>query len=577
MAAKPGVLTGRAGRLRIALASSGDLEAISRVRHRVYATELGQHAENGEGRLSDSLDGFNLTIVATIDGEVAGFVSLTPPGHGRYGIDKYLRRDQFPFPFDDRLYEVRLLTVVPARRGGPTAFLLMYAALRRVEAHGGARIVAIGRREVLGLYLEVGLERLGLPIRSGAVAFEAITATVDGLRCRLSRFAPLLERLEGGIDWQLGVPFHKPAPCFHGGAFFEAVGDGFEDLDRRKGIINADVLDAWFPPSPKVLRTLEDHLPWLVGTSPPTGSEGMIRAIACARGVAPENVLPGAGSSDLIFLAFRHWLTSASRVLLLDPTYGEYAHLLEKVIRCRVDRMLLERSGGYRLDPSRLACRLDSGYDAFILVNPNSPTGRHVPRRELESVLSRAPAGTRVWVDETYVEYAGPGESLEPFAATSENVVVCKSMSKVYALSGVRAAYLCASPHQLEALRSATPPWAVSLPAQVAAVKALEDPDYYAARYRETHVLRDALVASLRGLGLETVPGVANFVFCHLPEEAPDAAGVVAACRRRGLFLRDAAGMGTGMGRHALRLAVKDADTNRRMLGILSGVLKGDG
>src|ERR1043166_154764 len=101
--------------------------------------------------------------------------------------------------------------------------------------------------------------------------------------------------------------------CYHGGAFFNAIGAEFEDLSRRHDIINADVLDAWFPPSPKVLAALEDDLPWLLRTSPPTNCEGLRRVIARTRGVAPENILPGGGSSDLIFLALRHWLTSSSR------------------------------------------------------------------------------------------------------------------------------------------------------------------------------------------------------------------------------------------------------------------------
>jgi len=221
-------------------------------------------------------------------------------------------------------------------------------------------------------------------------------------------------------------------------------------------------------------------------TSPPTAVEGLIETIARVRGVNSENILPGGGSSDLIFRSLRHWLGPESHALILDPTYGEYAHVLERVVGCTVDRLPLSRRDHYAVDLDRLAAALRDGYDLVVLVNPNSPTGAHLPREALESLLTGVPAMTRVWVDETYVEYAGPGESLERFAARSENVVVCKSMSKVYALSGARVAYLCAGAHQLEALRAITPPWVVSLPAQLAAVRALQDPDYYAARYAET-------------------------------------------------------------------------------------------
>ena len=84
--------------------------------------------------------------------------------------------------------------------------------------------------------------------------------------------------------------------CYHGGAFFDAIGDEFDDLTRREDVINADVLDAWFPPSPLVLDALRGHLPWLVRTSPPTDCGGMARKIAAARGVGAECIQPGAGS-----------------------------------------------------------------------------------------------------------------------------------------------------------------------------------------------------------------------------------------------------------------------------------------
>ncbi len=157
----------------------------------------------------------------------------------------------------------------------------------------------------------------------------------------------------------------------------------------------------------------------------------------------------------------------------------------------------------------------------------------------------------------------------------SENLIVCKSMSKVYALSGARAAYLCAGPHQLEELRAITPPWVVSLPAQVAAVRALDDPDYYAARYAETGALREELVGQLRTLGLEIVPGIANFILAHLPSEGPDAATIVKRCRQFNLFVRDAGAMGSQLGSHALRIAIKDRPTNQRISKILESAIRG--
>ncbi len=210
-----------------------------------------------------------------------------------------------------------------------------------------------------------------------------------------------------------------------------------------------------------------------------------------------------------------------------------------------------------------------------VLVNPNSPTGRHVPRAQLEEVLTHLPTNTIGFVDETYVEYVGSDQSLEKFADSRGNVVVCKSMSKVYALSGVRSAYLCANSRVLEPLRAHVPPWAVSLPAQVAAVFALAGEGYYADRWGETHELRGELVVGLEGLkAMEIVPSAANFVLCHLDSDGPTAQQVVEHCRESRLFLRDVSTMGQDLGRHALRIAVKDRGTNERIVQILGETLR---
>ena len=556
------------------------MDAIFRLRHEVYAAELGQHSENPAGKLSDRLDEFNSYIVARSGALLLGFISITPPGRDVYSVDKYFPRGEIPLPFDDELYELRLLTVAGAFRGSSVAAILMVAALQWIELRGGRNIVAIGRIELLDLYMKAGLRPTGKRVQSGAVTFELLTGTVDTARkahehyWKNMAFKRGIERRLDHLDWQLEAPRSEPQSAYHGGAFFDAIGREFDDLQRIDEIINADVLDAWFPPSPKVTEVLRDHLAWAVRTSPPTGCEGLINAIARSRCVRPESVLPGAGSSSLIFLTLGHWLTSASKVLLLDPTYGEYAHVLENVIGCRVDRLVLSRDNGYKVCHRQLEEELTNGYDLAVIVNPNNPTGRHIPRSALEDLLSRVPPNTTVWIDETYVDYVGRQESLERFAADSPNVVVCKSMSKAYALSGVRVGYLCGPEHLIRQLRRLSPPWAVSLPGQLSAVMALQDPEYYDGRYRETHSLRSQLTDDLLVLqGIEIVPGVANYLLCHLPEEGLDAAALIARCRAHNVFLRDAGATAPILAPRSVRIAVKDKAANRRIVEVVGHAL----
>jgi hypothetical protein len=99
---------------------------------------------------------------------------------------------------------------------------------------------------------------------------------------------------------EVAVTFFKPVDCYHG--FFEAIGNEFDDLNGRKDIINADVLDTGSILHRSSCR-IKTHLSWICKTSPPTDCIGMAK-IAKARGVKPENMCLVLVLQDLIFLAF---------------------------------------------------------------------------------------------------------------------------------------------------------------------------------------------------------------------------------------------------------------------------------
>lgn len=553
----------------LSIASKSDRAEIYKIRHQVYAKELKQYAQNSLHTLSDDLDVFNHYIVAKNEGNVIGFVSITPPSATSYSVDKYFTRSLIPYDFDDNLYEIRLLTVIEERRKSSLAFALMFASFRWVQSCSGKYIISICRSDIIDMYKKAGLQPLNKKTVSGEVKYDLCAAEVKDLDKNVQQNTSRYEVLRSKIDWKLPFAFFAPSACYHGGAFFEAIGEDLQNLDNIKTVINADVLDAWFPPSPLVVNTLQQNLSWLLQTSPPTHASGLIKVIAETRGIKQASILHGAGSSDLIFLAFRTFLNKHSKVLIIDPCYGEYIHVLENIIQCSVTRFSLSRENGFVVDTASLLSEILKGYDFVVIVNPNSPTGQNIPKKEMEALLLNMPVTTLLWIDETYIEYAGENESLEQWASASENVIVCKSMSKVYSLSGVRAAYLCTSPHLIETLKSLTPPWAISLPAQAAAIMALKDKHYYQSKYAETQILRKRLKEMLLDIGIpEVIEGVANFLLFYLP------AGYTAKlfldfCKEDNLYLRDVSNMGNSLGNNAIRIAVKDEETNKKMILIM--------
>jgi len=211
------------------------------------------------------------------------------------------------------------------------------------------------------------------------------------------------------------------------------------------------------------------------------------------------------------------------------------------------------------------------------MVNPNSPTG--VFCEEMEDIVrriqdeSQSPSRCKmIWVDETYIDYLPNAKSLEPLTEVVPNLIVCKSMSKCYALSGLRVAY--AVSQKIKYLRRFIPPWAVSLPGQLAAVAALKNPEYYRQQYDIIHLQREVLSNMLTDERFEVLPGVANFVLTFLPPETGYTSHTfIEACKERGVFIRDAQNMGVSLSDNAVRFAVRSSDENEKMMTCVREVL----
>jgi histidinol-phosphate/aromatic aminotransferase/cobyric acid decarboxylase-like protein len=353
--------------------------------------------------------------------------------------------------------------------------------------------------------------------------------------------------------------------AFHGGAFFEAVGADLRNLDRSGRIVSADVLDAWFDPSPRVTAFLREHLEFLLKTSPPNHAEGLIAEVANSREVPPESVLAGSGSSSILFHCLPRLLPARPKAVVMDPMYSEYEHIVETLLDGELIRMTLAEAAGFVPSATALAALVARERpDAVLLVNPCNPTGRLWPRHDLLAALDSVPDETLAVVDETYIEYAGASASLEREAASRRNLVVVKSMSKAYALSGARVAYMVSHPDRIRKLARWIPPWPVGLPSQAAAMEALRDPAYYSAKYAETAVLRAHCLEALRG---RAVPSESNFYLVRTDEPAR----VARLLRGRSIFVREFPD-GPLAGAW-LRVAVKSAEQNARILDALQEAL----
>ncbi|MFO1077747.1 MAG: histidinol-phosphate transaminase [Planctomycetota bacterium] len=363
---------------------------------------------------------------------------------------------------------------------------------------------------------------------------------------------------------------HPPIHAFHGGASFDAIGADFADLAHRDHLVDADVLDAWYDPAPSVLATVRDHLPWLMRTSPPTHADGLRAAIAHRHGLSPAQVLIGSGTSSLMFLALPRLVARGETVALLDPMYGEYRHVCEHLLGARIAPCELDETTGFAPDPAAIAATVRAARARLlVLVNPNSPTGSGLDAEGLRALLRELPADCRVWIDETYVDFVPEVPTAEPLVRDDPRVIVAKSMSKFFALSGLRVGYLVGAPAWIAGLEPWNPPWSAGLLAQVAATRSLEAYAWYRDRAAETHRLREALRERIDAIaGLRCLPSTTNFLMFETA--SVPAVELVTRCREHGVFVRDCGSLSPRFGPRFVRTAVKDATRNMRIAAALA-------
>ncbi len=355
-------------------------------------------------------------------------------------------------------------------------------------------------------------------------------------------------------------------PAYHGGAFWDRLGDTFPT--NPPTVVATDVLDAWFDPPAELLSELTQALPMLVRTSPPVHAEGVRRVIAEARGVPEEAVIVADGSSRLIHLVLQTYVQPQDTVLLLEPTYSEYRFVCERQ-RAIVHEHVLDPGTGFQWDGHSWLKQVQELQPAMaVLVRPNNPTGTQV---DIAEVIDQIPTSTCVVVDETYLEYTDL-DSLESLAVTRPNLVVIKSLSKVYGLSGIRLAYAVTDPQQAARFRAQMPPWSVSAPAQWFGCKVWDHQDYYRSKIAETHGLRREFLEALVTLPGKVLADCANWVLFEYESEQVNAQ-VVPRLRERDVFVRDASKTARTLSDCTLRIAVRPRDEQARILDALKQVL----
>jgi len=288
--------------------------------------------------------------------------------------------------------------------------------------------------------------------------------------------------------------------------------------------------------------------------------------LAAVHGVEPGDVVCGNGAAELIFQ-----FAAAARpkkALLPVPSFSEYESALASV-DCGIEYFELKRAEGFAVTEAILEA-VTPGVDALALCTPNNPTGRSVDPALLGRILDRCrETGTRLLLDECFLDLtdAGAEKSLIPALRPGDHCLVLRAFTKLYGMAGVRLGYaVCKDQTLLERMCRTVQPWNVSAPAQAAGEAALDCRDFVKRTLALIAEEKEYLLRELRALGLDVLPGDANFLMLS---------GVPGLCEsmlERGILLRSCANY-RGLTEGDCRIAVRTHAENEQLIAALREVM----
>lgn len=338
-----------------------------------------------------------------------------------------------------------------------------------------------------------------------------------------------------------------------------------EILSEERGIppeqiIKLDGNENPYGPSPRALLALRDFKGYHIYPDP---SQRMLRQkLAAYAEVAPESIIPGNGSDELIDLLLRMFLEPGDRVVNCSPTFGMYPFVTQV---CAGELCEIPRRAGFELDLERLLPVLhDPRAKVLFLASPNNPTGNLLQPGELAALLETE---TLVVVDEAYQEFAA-APSFASWVSGHENLVVLRTFSKWAGLAGLRVGFGVMAPALAHLMDQIKPPYNVNVAGLVAAEASLDDRSFVLERVRRLVEERARLFRVLAAVPyLEPLPSEANFVLCRVRGRV--AAAIKQQLERQGIFIKH---IDTPLLPNALRFSVGLPEHTDRIEHALAGL-----
>jgi histidinol-phosphate aminotransferase len=324
-------------------------------------------------------------------------------------------------------------------------------------------------------------------------------------------------------------------------------------------------------PSPKAIEAVR-ALASSLELYPDGASTALREAIGRRYGLDPARIICGNGSDELLALLAHVFVHPGDEGL-----YSQYGFLTYPIcIRAAGGVPVVAKETDRTASVDAILAKASERTKIVFLANPNNPTGTYIPFSEVKRLHAGLPAHTLLVIDAAYAEYVIRNDyaaGLE-LAATTDNVVMTRTFSKIHGLASLRVGWAYGSKDVLDALNRVRGPFNLNGAAQAAGVASLEDIAHVERAVAHNSRWLPWLEEAIAKLGIEVTPSVGNFLLLTFPKEtgrtAQDADEFLSA---RGFILRAVAAYGLP---DSLRLTVGGEDANRGVVAALAGFMRGE-
>ncbi len=287
-------------------------------------------------------------------------------------------------------------------------------------------------------------------------------------------------------------------------------------------------------------------------------------ALARHHGVAPEQIVLGNGSNDVLELAARVFLRPGAAAVFSRHAFAVYPLVTQAMGAVCIETPA--RNFGHDLDAMLTAVTPQTRI--VFIANPNNPTGTLLPSSQVEAFLREAPEKVLVVLDEAYYEYLpaeSRGNSVD-WLREFPNLAITRTFSKAYGLAGLRVGYALASREVADLMNRVRQPFNVNSLAQAAAVAALADQEFVQRSHDLNAQGMARITAGFEKMGVDFIPSFGNFVSFRVG----DARSAYRRLLEQGVIVRPIANYGLA---EYLRVTVGLPDENERFLATLGQVL----